>query len=460
MTVLPSHGTLGGSGADRTYTPFASYLGPDGFKFTASDGQTTSAEATVTITVTDVSPVQKMKIAFGGYNKGEALTNFPALVVFSNAMSAGFAYADFASTNGYDLRFKDATETQELNYEQDKWNPAGNSYVWVQVPVLTNNAYIWAYWGDPSLTTPPACTTNGATWTANYLGVWHMNETNAAGKVADSTSFKRLGSNVGSANTAGLIGSARSFDGVSARVEVPDAAELRFTASSSYEVSAWVYLSSTPNNAWKGLVTKSRDASLWESSASPDNWYFTSGSSSITGPGVQTGWHYLAGIQDAGGNKTRLYVDGVQVGTPGTAGTANGSGDLWFGGAKSQSEYFSGSLDEIRVGNMARSSNWVWACYMTVGSNPAFTSYGAVQSESAAILRIFQVVSAGSAGCCFSWSGAAGAANNFNVYRSTNLLAGSWQLVAPDIARSGTGTNAWTDTNLFPQAFYRVATPN
>jgi hypothetical protein len=49
--------------------------------------------------------------------------------------------------------------------------------------------------------------------------------------------------------------------------------------------------------------------------------------------------------------------------------------------------------------------------------------------------------------------------NNFAMYRRTNLLAGSWQLVAPGIVRSGTGTNMWIDTNLFPQAFYRVAVP-
>ena len=46
----------------------------------------------------------KMKITFSGYNKPETLTNFPALVIF-NTNLANFAYGQFASANGYDLRF-------------------------------------------------------------------------------------------------------------------------------------------------------------------------------------------------------------------------------------------------------------------------------------------------------------------------------------------------------------------
>ena len=51
----PSHGTLSGSGASRTYTPPPNYHGPDSFTFTASDGQATSAPAMVSITVTPVN---------------------------------------------------------------------------------------------------------------------------------------------------------------------------------------------------------------------------------------------------------------------------------------------------------------------------------------------------------------------------------------------------------------------
>ena len=63
--VQPAHGSVSGSGANRTYTPATGYSGPDSFTFTASNGVATSNTATVSITVqapvptvTGVSPSQ------------------------------------------------------------------------------------------------------------------------------------------------------------------------------------------------------------------------------------------------------------------------------------------------------------------------------------------------------------------------------------------------------------------
>jgi hypothetical protein len=47
----PAHGTLSGTGANRTYTPAAGYSGPDSFIYKANDGTSDSNLATVTITV-------------------------------------------------------------------------------------------------------------------------------------------------------------------------------------------------------------------------------------------------------------------------------------------------------------------------------------------------------------------------------------------------------------------------
>ena len=52
ISTSPSHGSITGSGAGITYNPAAGYQGPDSFAFTVSDGQVTSAPATVSITVT------------------------------------------------------------------------------------------------------------------------------------------------------------------------------------------------------------------------------------------------------------------------------------------------------------------------------------------------------------------------------------------------------------------------
>jgi cysteine-rich repeat protein len=50
-TTVPAHGALSGTGANRTYTPVASFAGQDSFTFEASDGALTSNTATVSITI-------------------------------------------------------------------------------------------------------------------------------------------------------------------------------------------------------------------------------------------------------------------------------------------------------------------------------------------------------------------------------------------------------------------------
>jgi len=64
----PAHGTLSGSGANRTYTPVGGYSGPDSFTFKVSDGLADSDTATVTITVSGVSGTVK---AWGSNASGQ-----------------------------------------------------------------------------------------------------------------------------------------------------------------------------------------------------------------------------------------------------------------------------------------------------------------------------------------------------------------------------------------------------
>ncbi len=64
VTVPPVHGSLNGTAPNLTYTPTASYYGPDSFKFTVTDtgdgtsGALTSPEATVSITINGVPVIE------------------------------------------------------------------------------------------------------------------------------------------------------------------------------------------------------------------------------------------------------------------------------------------------------------------------------------------------------------------------------------------------------------------
>jgi MYXO-CTERM domain-containing protein len=52
---LPAHGTLTGTGPNRSYAPAADYNGPDSFTFKTNDGTLDSAPATVSVTVNSVN---------------------------------------------------------------------------------------------------------------------------------------------------------------------------------------------------------------------------------------------------------------------------------------------------------------------------------------------------------------------------------------------------------------------
>jgi hypothetical protein len=151
-----------------------------------------------------------------------------------------------------------------------------------------------------------------------------------------------------------------NFPGFGDRVVVPHAADIAFTGSASYTVSAWVHV---PSGQWgsKGLFVKSYDRppyyGLWIDSKK--KWIYSAGGEKITGPAAESGWRHVALVQDAGSRKRHLYIDGA-LKKSGNAKTSNGTGDLVFGRA-STFEDFNGKIDEVKIFNRALSSSEIGA---------------------------------------------------------------------------------------------------
>ncbi|MDP2895974.1 MAG: LamG-like jellyroll fold domain-containing protein, partial [bacterium] len=164
-------------------------------------------------------------------------------------------------------------------------------------------------------------------------------------------------------------GGALSFDGIDDHVEIPHSDDLTFTASDSYTVTTWVNVTALPGH-WAGIVDKSRDISphygLWIDAS--NQW--VAGDVNIIGSTVTLGWHHLALVQDGSANTRTVYVDGT-VDITGSAITANGAGDLWFGGAKSVTEYLEGVIDDVRIYNRALSAEDVLELIDWTGSSGA-----------------------------------------------------------------------------------------
>jgi hypothetical protein len=332
----------------------------------------------------------KVRIDVPGYEAPVSLSNFPILVVFSSDIT-NFAYAQFADpANGGDLRFTAADQSTELNYEIEDWDPAGESPVWVQVPALTNQTHIWAYWGRSTATSAPPYTTNGATWSEGYVAVWHLNETSGAHFDSSANDNAGTASNDVNQDVAGIVAGADSFDGTNDWIHVDDHVSL--DGMTALTVEAWVYDVGS-DSATRGVVSK-RDSNgveqayaLYRSGARKGYNFIGADSPFPFNTSVSASqWHYLAFryYQMATFGMSQGYLDGdedssltfcVLSSAPATA------SPLRIGALDPYDNGWLGSIDEVRISGVARTTNWLHATYMTVGAPTTFCSFRPVVSE-------------------------------------------------------------------------------
>jgi len=319
-----------------------------------------------------VKEVNRMQIAFDGYNRPTPLENFPALVRLHEGLD-GFSYADFADEDGRDLRFADSTERSSLVYEIDEWNTNGVSTVWVRIPELTPETFIWAYWGSTNLTNVPVYVTDGSTWSEGFTGVWHFGDDftdSVAGLVATNHGT--------STDAAGAIGSARHCNGVDAYIAPGLGTGDYVSATAPLTVTLWA----KPQKA--STVFGSEDASggsrLLIAGRTIGNYLWRYGVNS-TEVGAATmaatgTWHHLALTVD--GTQPRGALNGgnlVSVGSP-TAYSLAAAPTLGCLNANGvPGDFFEGTVDEFRVAHAPRSEDWLWAEYATVMEAETFAAY-------------------------------------------------------------------------------------
>ena len=348
----------------------------------------------------------RVKIQF--YPSSEnTLGNFPALVILGTNI-AGFNYTQFVSrADGADLRFTTADKTTPLDYEIEKWNTNGSSFIWVKIPSLTYGSYIYGYWGKSGVSALP-CTTNGAVWSNNYVGVWHFKGDEPFN---DATSYRNNGVNDNTDYVeTGRIGNARNFDTYD-EIRVPRSSSLEITDVITME--GWVKLDSYPSE-WNVLMIKgdtgaNRQYGMWIRSTgdillsyyASGNWYsFYPG-----GQGFTIGaWHHIAGVIDTVNNVRNIYIDGNLVASDGTDIPSMSSYpyDLYMG-AIVNSWPCDGTFDEFRISRTARNAAWVNATYRTVMENSSFQQYGSslrqgqlgVEAYDASDVRAYSAVANG-----------------------------------------------------------------
>ncbi|OGV64151.1 MAG: hypothetical protein A2283_04455 [Lentisphaerae bacterium RIFOXYA12_FULL_48_11] len=333
----------------------------------------------------------RMKVSFTGYDREETLTNFPILIVLNNSIDS-FNYSSFLDlAGGSDLRFSDANQSAELNYEIEKWDTTGSSYIWVQVPSLSSsNDCIWLFWGGSSYTNPPACTTNGATWANGYAGIWHMNPGNT-----DSSVNRNDGTTVNDPADiqSAVISGGKDFNGIN-YISCSNAPSLNITGSIT--VSAWVYWRSGKGFIAKEYQSNSGYAAEIDDGSGKIRWYTwgptTNSDMRSTSKFPTNSWHHLALVYEHENGIKNIYYDGILDSTTNASGNITQNTDPFHMGFSKLtgdgSQYLNGMLDEMRLSNITRSSNWLWACSMSQGVNSRFNTYGRVTHNAGTVIVI------------------------------------------------------------------------
>jgi hypothetical protein len=220
-------------------------------------------------------------------------------------------------------------------------------------------------------------------WDSHYVIVQHLNE--SSDPYEDSTSYNNDGNESGGVTqgTAAKISGGAYLDGVNDLVNFGTGSSLAIT--DKITVEAWVKTNNYAGD--KPLIFKCDDGGhltyyVWYPIYDDQIEWTTYGTASAYLDYIKTisngTWYYFVATydKDGGSYNKKIYFNGAEE----KNGTATGSissqpnEPLILGNY--ESHYFNGTIDEVRISNIARSAGWINTSYQTMNDPQNFASFG------------------------------------------------------------------------------------
>jgi len=297
-----------------------------------------------------------------------------------------------AKSDGSDVRFtSDAAGTTQIPFEIVSFSTNNDpslarAEIWVQVPSVNSSSdtVIYAWWGKSDAVAYLPGETYGkyAAWMSSYNAVYHGD---GSGNLADSTSNGFAAVNNGTTETTGKIGKARSCNGTSQYASI--AGNQGITNGDVTEEVWFNAVNTTDTDDHSALI------SHYDDGVKVDYRIFqlTTGIGvarhapnvvwgETTQTAINAGTWYRADLVYSG-TTLSFYLNGAfqRSITINTAGTGSYTTQLLLGkGNATAPTYFYGSLDEMRISNIARSAAWILTDYNSQNDPHSFWSVGTI----------------------------------------------------------------------------------
>ncbi|UCE72829.1 MAG: DUF2341 domain-containing protein, partial [Methanomassiliicoccales archaeon] len=395
------------------------------------------------------------------------LTNFPILINITDSDLSSKARSD-----GYDIVFTSSDGRTRLNHEIESYTSGtGKLDAWVKIQSLSSSSdtIIYMYYGNSgqsSSTENPE-----GVWDDYYAMVQHLEESpndDVEGHI-DSTSNDNDGTpknfqdgGDGTTDVTGRIDGADEFGGDDDYVDVAFSSSLNTT--NAITVEAWFNSDdalSEESDAWFGGNQKSNCWLLgwhgWD-----DSWCFGiyDGTGSWTGGTHATDiyvtagdWVHVVGTFD--GRYLKIYVDGQLEDTEDVGSTTiyTTTDGINIG---SRGVYWDGKIDEVRISNVARSSDWINTSYNNQNDISSFLYAGSEEtvSSSSSSYEWVEIYNAESSSVDLTdWYLEDHQGNTFDLSGAGSIPAGGY--LTCHLGESGTNSS----TNVYGSVYGTVIQP-
>jgi hypothetical protein len=315
------------------------------------------------------------------------IPNFPVLLDFIDSDLK--AKAQFS---GSDITFT-VDHNNTLNHEIEFYDGnSGHLVAWIQIPLLSSTAdtELFMYYGNPYATNQQNVS---AVWGSSFVMVQHLEESGTSSRY-DSTIYANNGVTYGgiAKSAAGKIDGADVFDGTNDYLRVSNSPSLNPTSAMTIEL--WMNITSTGN--FVNLVTKG----IWSQyylrlGPTGGRTYFYVKFIDGTVATIESWnigwkwntWHHLAVTLDTQAGTIKVYLDGVQkLSSSFAAGKTIISTTNPLLVSDINQNWVKGTIDEIRMSNVARSPAWIQTNYNNQKDPSAFYTIVGEEAHSLALL--------------------------------------------------------------------------